>query len=179
MDDDSGWNQVLLELWNPAVCRAVVERIETAARGRHGWLVRVFSDPDRVRGELTETVHALVIAAIRDETGANLDELGSQAAWHCYEQVWICLSTRWADGGELAVVPLTAEPSVVDALAQLPPEAAVAAGADVDVDGIQPLWLHGRLRIDVQGLRTYLALDGGQAPDPIAATIRHILGHVG
>jgi hypothetical protein len=175
VDDESGWNQILLELWSPAVRDAVVDRIDRAAVGRHGWLVRVFADPDHVREALTEIVHAVVLAAIRDETGADLDGLGSQAAWECYEQVWTELGRRWADGGSLAVVALGAETAVVSALSRLPEEAAVAAGAEVDAHGVQPLWLHGRLRVDGRGLRAYLKLDGGRAPTDVAAAIDQIL----
>lgn len=175
MDDESGWNQILLEVWSPQVRDAVVEHIERSSVGRHGWLVRVFADPDGVSGPLTETVHAVVLAAIRDETGADLDGLGSQAAWECYEQVWSALEARWADGGTLAVVPLGAEPSVVTALQRLPDEAAVAGAAEVGEHGAQPLWLRGRLLVDDRGLEAYLSLDGGQAPSEVVQAIRQIL----
>lgn len=181
MDDSSGWNEILLGLWSPQVRDAVVERIEGAAVGRHGWLVRVFADPEGTREALTETVHAVVLAAIRDETGADLDALGSQAAWECYEQVWGELGRRWADGGSLAVVPLGAELAVVEDLRQLPEEVAVAAGAEVDEHGVQPLWLRGRLRLDVQGLRAHLERAGGVADGDTgrtAATVRRILARV-
>lgn len=179
MDDESGWNEVLLDVWSDVLCAQVVERIERVAVGRHGWLVRVFSDPEGVAGGLTETVHAIVLAAIRDETGADLEELGSQAAWECYEQVWDSLASRWADGGQLALVPLGSEPEVVRLLQRLPLEAAVAAGADVSGPQPDPLWLRGRLRVDVAGLHAYLRLDGGRAPVDIHATISSILERVG
>lgn len=179
MDDESGWNAVLLELWSDDVRDAVVGRIERATAGRHGWLVRVAADPDRVRETLTEIVHSVVVAAIQDETGADLDALGSQAAWDCYEQVWDTLVGRWSDGGELATVPIGREPEVVDAIRSLPPEAAVAAGAEIDGPAPDPLWLAGRLRVDVVGLRSYLALDGGRAPAPVHAAITAILARVG
>jgi len=177
VDDESGWNDLLLELWTDEVRDAVVRRIEEATVGRRGWLVRVFAAPDGVRAELTETVHAVVLAAIRDETGADLDVLGSQAAWECYEQVWDELADRWADGGWTEPVPLGAEPEVVRALAGLPAEAAVCAGVDLDAEGhVDPLWLAGRLRIDADGLRAYLRLDGGRAPVAVHRAIDAILG---
>ena len=176
MDDDSGWNDLLLELWSDDVRDAVVERIEAALVGRRGWLVRVFAAPEAVRAELTETVHAVVLAAIRDETGADLDGLGSQAAWECYEQVWDELAGRWSDGGRTEVVGLGREPEVVRHLAVLPGEAAVCAGADLLGEGTaDPLWVAGRLRIDAAGLRAYLRLDGGQAPTAVHDAIRAIL----
>lgn len=178
MDDESGWNEVLLEVWSEDLRDQVVARIESIAVGRHGWLVRVFSDPEGVAGGLTETVHAIVLAAIRDETGADLEELGSQAAWECYEQVWDRLAVRWADGGELAIVPLGAEPDVVRLIQLLPTEGAVAAGADISGDQPDPLWLRGRLRVDLAGLRAYLQLDGGRAPADVHATVTGILDRV-
>jgi len=177
VDDESGWNDLLLELWTDEVRDAVVRRIEDAMVGRRGWLVRVFAAPERVRAELTETVHAVVLAAIRDETGADLDILGSQAAWECYEQVWEELAGRWADGGRTVPVPLGAEPEVVRSLVGLPAEAAVCAGVDLDADGrTDPLWVAGRLRIDADGLRAYLQLDGGRAPVAVHRAIHAILG---
>jgi hypothetical protein len=177
VDDDSGWNDLLLQLWSEDVRDAVVARIEAATVGRRGWLVRVFAAPDAVRPELTETVHALVLAAIRDETGADLDVLGSQAAWECYEQVWEELAQRWSGGGRTEVVGIGREPEIVRLLAALPGEAAVCAGADVRADGTaDPLWLSGRLRVDADGLRAYLRLDGGRAPTAVHAAIHTILG---
>lgn len=175
MDDESGWNQILLEVWSPRVRDAVVDHIEQSSVGRHGWLVRVFADPDGVSGPLTETVHAVVLAAIQDETGADLDGLGSQAAWECYEQVWTALEQRWADGGTLAVVPLGSEPPVIAALRRLPDEVAVAAAAEVGEHGVQPLWLRGRLLVDDRGLQAYLARHGASAPPEVARTIRQVL----
>jgi hypothetical protein len=178
VDDTSGWHGVLLELWSDALCDRVVARIEQVTVGRRGWLVRVFADPEGVRGEFTETVHAVILAAIRDETGADLDELGSQAAWECYEQVWDGLGRRWADGGELATVPLGQEPDVVRRLASLPAEAAAHAGADVSAGTSDPLWLAGRLRVDADGLRHYLGLDGGRVPVDVHADVTAILAVV-
>ena len=176
MDDDSGWNDVLLGLWSTAVRDAVVTRIEAATVGRRGWLVRVFAAPERARSGLTETVHALVLAAIRDETGADLDALGSQAAWECYEQVWDALGARWSGGGGTVAVPLGREPEVVRALAALPVEAAVCAGADLDPSGgVDPLWLGGRLRVDDEGLRAYLAGGMGAVPHGARDGVRRIL----
>ncbi len=175
VDDDTGWNDVLLELWSPDLRDAVITRIETASRGRHGWLVRVFADPDGVAPGLTETVHRLILAAIRDETGADLEALGSQAAWECYEQVWDGLAERWEDGGSLGFAPLGTEPDLVRLVRQLPIEAAVAAAADVSGPHADPLWLAGRLRIDVIGLQAYRRIDGGQLPGPVNELVNAIM----
>jgi hypothetical protein len=174
-DDGSGWHGVLLDVWSDELRDTVVARLERSCVGRHGWFARVFAMPEDVPGPLTETVHALVLAAIRDETGADLEELGSQAAWECYEQVWDALARRWRDGGPLASVVLGAELEVVESLRRLPPEAAVAAAADVSGPVTEPLWLHGRLRIDAEGLRHYLQLDGGPAPTDVRFAVERIL----
>lgn len=179
MDDASGWDGILRGMWGDEVRAAVVARIEVATVGRRGWLVRVFATPEQVRGELTETVHALVLAAIRDETGADLDALGSQAAWECYEEVWAALAARWRGGGDTVAVTLGQEPEVVRVLTVLPVEAAVCAGADLDgAGGVDPLWLAGRLRVDVEGLRAYLAGEAGTVPDEARAAVRRILAVV-
>lgn len=174
MDDETGWNDVLLGMWTGRVRDAVVARIERATIGRRGWLVRALADPDGCRPEYTETVHALILAAIRDETGADLDALGSQAAWESYEQVWDALRERWADGGSLGVVRLGFEPAVARAIAGLPVEAAAHLAADVSGDVPDPLWLGGRLRVDLDGLAAYRRLDGGQLPREVAATLTEI-----
>ena len=176
MDDDgSGWHHVLVGLWSDGLRDAVVDRIERSCVGRLGWLARVFAAPEGASGPLTETVHALVLAAIRDETGADLEDLGSQAAWECYEEVWTALASRWHDGGTLAYVTLGAESAVVRDLQALPGEAAAAAAADVSGTVAQPLWLRGRLRIDAQGLRQHLEIDGGVAPREVRRLVERIL----
>jgi hypothetical protein len=177
-DDGSGWHEVLLAVWDDTVRDAVVDRLERTCTGRLGWFARVFATPDTASEAVTETVHALVLAAIRDETGADLDELGSQAAWDCYEAVWSTLDERWHDGGTLWAVALGAEPQVVRDLAALPPEAAAAAGADVSAVPPRPLWIRGRLRIDAEGLRHYLKIDGGVLPREVHHTVMRILGTV-
>lgn len=176
MDDDgSGWHELLLAVWDDDVRDAVVDRLERTCTGRLGWFAQVFAAPDAASEAVTETVHALVLAAIRDETGANLDQLGSQAAWDCYEAVWAELADRWRDGGTLRTVTLGAEPQVVRDLLNLPPEAAAAAGADVSDERPRPLWLRGRLRIDADGLRGYLQIDGGVVPVDVHRAIVRIL----
>jgi hypothetical protein len=174
VDDETGWNEVLLDMWSEEVRDAVVARIERATVGRRGWLIRALADPDGCHPEYTETVHALVLAAIRDETGADLDALGSQAAWESYEQVWDALRERWADGGSLGVVRLGSEPAVARAIAGLPPEAAAHLAADVSGAVPDPLWLDGRLRVDLEGLAAYRRLDGGQLPHAVAITMTEI-----
>jgi hypothetical protein len=174
VDDETGWNDVLLGMWTERVRDAVVARIERATVGRRGWLVRALADPDGCRPEYTETVHALVVAAIRDETGADLDALGSQAAWESYEQVWEALRERWSDGGTLGVVRLGSEPAIARAIAGLPEEAAAHLAADVSGPVPDPLWLGGRLRVDLDGLAAYRRLDAGRLPHEVASSLGEI-----
>ncbi len=176
MDDGSGWNDILLELWSDAVRDAVVARIERETVGRRGWLVRVFCEPETVREEFTETAHALVLAAIRDETGADLDDLGSQAAWECYEHVWDALGERLRTAEVFVAVPVGAEPHVAARIRRLPAEAAAHAGADVTRQPPDPLWIGGRLLIDADGLDRYLSLDGGRTPAAVRHDVTAILG---
>lgn len=158
MDDDgTGWNEVLLATWSPQVRQAVVDRVQAAMTGRRGALVRALRDPDAARYEWTESLHRAVVAAIRDETGADLDGLGSQAAWACYEEVWSALADVWRDGGALTAVPLGQEPEVTTLLAALPPEVAEVAGADVSTGTADPLWVAGRLLVDVDALTTLVS----------------------
>ena len=152
MDDESGWNDILLGMWGPSVRDAVVARVEHATLGARCLLVRTLGDPDTQREAWVEQLHALVVGAIQEETGADLDELGSQAAWASYEEVWDALAARWADGGPLDTVPLRREVDAIAWLQRLSPIGAQAAGMDVGVDPPEPLWIAGRLRIDLEGL---------------------------
>jgi hypothetical protein len=161
-DDGTGWNEVLVGGWTAEVRDAVVARIERATVGRRGRLVRTLAAPEQVPAAWVEQLHVLILGAIAAETGADLDALGSQAAWACYDDVWSELAARWADGGSLRRVPLGAEPPVVRLLQHLPADAAEYAGADVTRAVPDPLWVGGRLRVDVEGLFAYLATHEGE-----------------
>lgn len=163
-DDDTGWNEVLVGGWNRAVRRNVVGRVERMTVGWRGPLVRTLAGREEVPTLWTEALHRAVLHAIEAETGADLDVLGSHAAWGCYEEVWDALARRWADGGDLPTVPLGGEPRVVALIAGSPPVVAEAAGADVSGPEPVPLWLGGRLRVDVEGLREVLATDVPMSP---------------
>jgi hypothetical protein len=175
-DDGTGWHEVLVGGWSEEVRDAAVRRVEGMTLGWRGPLVRVLAAPDDAPGIWTEALHRAVIAAIAAETGADLDELGSHAAWACYEEVWQALTGRWEDGGELVTVPLGREAPVAAAIAALPPVAAEAAGADVTGPRPDPLWLAGRLRVDVDGLRALLAR--GDLPSPVEVQVEVLLDRI-
>jgi hypothetical protein len=160
VDDDTGWNDVLVGVWSARVRDAAVAHVEQATVGARCLLYHTLRDPEAARPGWTEQLHTLVIEAIYHETGADLDELGSQAAWTAYEQVWDELAVRWADGGSCEAVPLRREPEVLALVGRLSPAGAQAAGLDVGVEPPEPLWLAGRLHLDAQGLRIYRDLPG-------------------
>ncbi len=175
MDDTSGWHEVLVDGWGPLVRDAAVTRVERATVGARGPLVGTLRAPDDARYAWVEHLHQLVLVAIFEETGADLEDLGSQAAWAAYEEVWDELIERWADGGRLAVVPLRREPEGDAAIGRLSPGAATAAGAEVSGDTSAPLWLDGRLRVDLEGLFAHLAHDDGSIDGDERAAIDTIV----
>lgn len=177
MDDDgTGWNEVLVGGWTADVRDAVVRRVEDRTVGWRGPMLRTLVDPEGAPAAWTEALHRVVVAAIAEETGADLDELGSHAAWACYEEVWQGLVSRWDGGGDLAMVPLGQEPAVVALIGALPPLAAQSAGADIRGAVPDPLWLAGRLRVDVAGLRAILATGALAGADELR--IETLLEHV-
>ena len=169
VDDTTGWDEILTGVWGPRVRDAVVTRVEETTVGARCLLVRTLEDPEGPRGGWVEQLHRLVLDAIRAETGADLDELGSQAAWATYADVWDTLAHRWRDGGSLAEVPLRREVAATACLRQLSPLLAQAAGMDVGVDPPEALWIDGRLRVDPVGLARALADPGVVGAERIAA----------
>lgn len=176
-DDDTGWDRILTEGWGPLVLAAVVERVERGLVGRRGVLVRALVDERASAGHAAcvEEVHARIIEAIREETGADLDALGSQAAWACYDQVWGQLQRRWCDGGPLPAVPAEVEAEVVTLLRSLTPRAAQHAGADIGTVPVTPLRCAACVRVDLQGLFAYLARDRGEVTDADRALVDRLL----
>ena len=158
-DDDTGWTAILLDSWGPLVRDAVVDRVERATLGRRGMLVRPVASPDAARYAWTAELHREILAAIRHEVGADLEEMGSQAAWACYDEVWVRLTRRWADGRRLGAVREGEEQRARRLIAQLVPRAAEAAGADVSAVPSEPLEVDGRVRVDREGLWALLATD--------------------
>lgn len=163
-DDDSGWTEILVDGWGPLVRAAVVDRVERGLVGRRGVLVRALTEEVASAGHAAcvEEVHARVVEAIRQETGADLDELGSQAAWACYDEVWGQLQSRWLAGGTTVVVAAADEVEVVALVRSLSPAAAQHAGADIGTVPWVPMRCGGRLHVDLEGLFAYLARDTGE-----------------
>jgi hypothetical protein len=167
VDDDTGWNEVLVGVWGPRVLDAAVAHVERATVGARCLLVHTLRDPDQARPGWVEQLHALVIEAIYHETGADLDELGSQAAWTAYEQVWDALAARWAGPDRFEAVPLRREPHALALLGRLSPAGAQAAGMDVGADPPEPLWIGGRLHLDPEGLVAFRATPGASGAEQI------------
>ena len=176
-DDDTGWTEILVGGWGPLVRDAAVGRVERATVGRRGVLVRALTEEpsSRSHAACVEEVHELVVEAIRVETGADLDELGSQAAWACYEDVWARLQSRWADGGSLVAVAPTVLREVEHLVRLLPAIGAEHAGADVGEVPYRLLDHAGQTRVDVDGLFAWVALDRGEVSDGDRALVDRVV----
>ena len=163
-DDDTGWTEILVDGWGPLVRAAVVDRVERAMVGRRGVLLRALTEESASAGHAAcvEEVHLRIVDGIRAETGADLDELGSQAAWACYDQVWGRLQVRWACGGATLPVTAAAEDEVVALLRSLSPAAAQHAGVDVGTAPWSPMRCGPDLHVDLEGLFAFLARDTGE-----------------
>lgn len=160
MDDETGWNEILVDGWGPLVRAAVVDRVEDAFERARGVLAVTVVDPDHAPRADVERVHEAVLDAIEAETGAQLEELGSQAAWATYDDVWGELARRWDTGRDLETVQPQHHAEVIGLLAGLPPSAVEQAGAARSADGAVRLpVLDGRPRVDVEGLFRWLATD--------------------
>ncbi|MFT5223624.1 MAG: hypothetical protein ACI867_001946, partial [Glaciecola sp.] len=157
MDDDSGWSLILTEGWGPLVLDAVARRVEAAALGERSILHRAVTDPERAAAHDVERVHDLILTAIKIETGANLEELGSQAAWACYEQTWDHLTQRWLAGGRLVTIGPEHTATVHAIVERLPVVVAAAAGADTSGIPAVPIMIDGVLHLDAEGLFAWIA----------------------
>ena len=174
MDDDSGWNAVLVEGWDDDVRAAVCDRVDAAFRHARGVLAIAATEPDAAPADAVERVHTAIVTAIAAETGANLDELGSQAAWATYDDVWAELGRRWADGPGLERTRPAAEAEVVRLLTGLPRVAVEHAGAMVDDGSVRLLRTPDGARLDVDGIFRWLATDD-HAPDAVRARARAVV----
>lgn len=178
-DDDTGWTDILLEHWGEDVRNKVVKEIERQSVGLRGVLVRALRDDpaDSNHASSVEQLHAAVVAGIQHETGADLDHLGSQAAWACYEEVWVELAARWADGGDLAPVSPARAPRVLQLLRGLTTTGAQWAGADIGHHPVEPLRVGDIIRIDLDGLFAYLAM-GDKVSDIEAQVAKRLIAEV-
>jgi hypothetical protein len=128
VDDETGWNAILVEGWGALVRAAVCDRVADLLDTSRGLLTIAVTTPDDAPAAAVERVHDAVLVAIATETGANLDELGSQAAWATYDDVWAELGRRWDDATVLEFVPAVRADTVLDLLRQLPPQASNTPG---------------------------------------------------
>lgn len=176
MDDESGWNAILVEGWGELVRAAVCDRVADRMRHARGVLAVAVVTPDEAPAAAVERVHDAVVAAIAAETGADLDELGSQAAWATYDDVWAELGRRWADGSGMEVVPARAVEEVRALLAGLPQPAIEHAGAVVDGLGTRLLQTADGPRLDVEGLFRWLATE--DAEDELRDRARRVVALV-
>lgn len=159
MDDESGWNAILVEGWGELVRAAVCDRVEQAMEASRGVLAVAVATPDEAPAPAVERVHDAVLAAIAAETGADLDELGSQAAWATYDDVWGELGRRWSGDNGMERIDAGAEATVRVLLAGLPRPAIEHAGAVVEGLDVRLIHSDGDPCLDVDGIFRWLASD--------------------
>lgn len=159
MDDESGWNAILVEGWDEPVRAAVCDRVEERMAAARGVLAVAVVTPEDAPVQAVERVHDAVVAAIATETGASLDQLGSQAAWATYDDVWAELGRRWHDGGGMEVVAEPLDAEVLALLAGLPREAIEHAGGVLDGMEVQLLRTATATYLDVEGIFRWLATE--------------------
>jgi hypothetical protein len=159
MDDDSGWHDILVDGWGPSVLAAVCDRVDDAFATARGALVTTVLDPDTAPPVCTQHVHTAVVEAIRAETGADLEQLGSQAAWATYDQAWVELARRWRSVPGLVVIDGARAGPAAHLLRTLPFDAAVHAGGVPGAPTVAPLMVDGRVYVDVDGLFRWLATE--------------------
>lgn len=174
MDDESGWHTILVEGWGDPVRDAVCDRVDDALAAAHGVLAIAVVTPDGAPAAAVERVHHAVVAAIAAETGADLDLLGSQAAWATYEDVWGELTRRWADGGRMELLRPSVQDEVLRLLTGLPPAAVEQAGAVRDGDHVQVLRTTDGVHLDVEGLSRWLAT-ATDATETVRARARRVV----
>ncbi len=168
VDDEATWALILTDEWGPLVREAVVRRVEDATRGDRARLVRTVLDPDHAPPAWVEHVHDLVLEAVQVETGADLEELGSQSSWAVYEDVWDALRARWSGGGRLLPVPVEAAARVAELVACLPVSVAAAAGADTSTIPARPLRVDDVVLVDAEGLFAWIAGCDPASPEAVA-----------
>lgn len=160
VDDETGWNEILVEGWGPLVRAAVCHRVVDVFRTRLGLLAATAATPDDAPADWVEDVHVAVVQGIRTETGADIEELGSQAAWATYDEVWQVLPRAVAAVEDLVPVPEARVGQVQALVAELPLDAALLAGAVPWPDGpTLPVVVDGRPRVNLEGLFRWLATE--------------------
>ncbi|MEE8602983.1 hypothetical protein [Euzebya tangerina] len=160
MDDSSGWHEILVDGWGELVREAVIDRVRADFAFRVGILAAAVVTPDDAEAEWVEAVHRSVVDGIRIETGADIEELGSQAAWAPYEEVWQFIEARLGADASFESVPEYRVGQVLALLAELPPRAVLhAGGIPWPEEAPAALVLDGRTRVHVDGLFRWLATE--------------------
>lgn len=159
MDDESGWDAILVDGWGPLVRKAVCVRVEAALAAARGVLAVAATEPDAAPPAAIERLHDAIVLAIVVETGANLDDLGSQSAWATYDDVWSELGRRWRDDDTMELVPGVVVDHVTSLLRHLPRAAVEQAGAVLDGLDVRLVRAGSDARLDVEGLHRWLATD--------------------
>lgn len=180
LDEENDWSLILTDGWGPLVLDAVVRRVEADLLGERARLVRAVIDPDHASADDIEHVHERILAAIEVETGADLEQLGSQSSWACYEQTWAHLAQRWSDGGRLVTISPEHTATVHAIMARLPVAIARAAGADVSGIPAVPAMIDGVLHLDAEGLFHWIATSGeAHGPDRVDVDLLLALARAG
>jgi hypothetical protein len=159
VDDSSGWDAVLVVGWGPLVREVVCVRVEDALAAARGVLAIAATDPDHAPAATVERLHDAIVEAIAIETGANLDQLGSQSAWATYDDVWSELGRRSCDDSSMELVPGAVIDHVTSLLQQLPRTAVEQAGAVLDGLDVRLVRAGSDARLDLEGLHRWLATD--------------------
>jgi hypothetical protein len=164
VDDETGWTEILLDVWGPLVLDAVAHQVEQAFSTRRGLLAATALDPDEVDTDWVESVHVAVVAGIAAETGADIEEMGSQSVWAIYDEIWTALASRAMADPAFVVVPEHRVGQVHAIIAELPLSAALHAGGVPWAEGpTAPVVLDGRTRVHLDGVFRWLATDDGAA----------------
>ncbi len=160
VDDESGWHEILVDGWGPLVREAVCDEVERTFRSSRGVLAATVTAPDDAPAHLVERVHGAVLAAIALETGADLDALGSQAAWATYDDVWAELGRRAEELEHFEPVHGASADTLRRVLAAVPPSVVEAAGAYHRDDGSIAFCVRDdHVVLDVEGVHRWLATE--------------------
>lgn len=151
--------ELLRSTWSPMVEGAVADRVDRP--GNRGHVVRGIL-PDASQAA-TDFLFEEIADALAHETGVDIDYARTETAYRAIDDVMALLTHRWRTGGSLSRVGEDEAAAATQALRRLEMKAAEWAGCDVSQQPYEPLYLNGRLLVDVSGLCRYL---GTFCPEP-------------